>query len=229
MNPTLIKGFSIPDAYFELNKAIWEKGVEWMREGTPKERTKALLNVVLHITNPEVRPLAHPEAPLSEDFITTYAYTRLITPEKETDETYTYGERLRRIGFGGTTIDFDQIAIASEILKRSPETRRCVMVIARPDDLVSEDPPCMREINLWLEQPDFKRMHMSVFFRSWDTYKAANANLGALQLMQEEIASTLNVKTGTITVFATNAHIYEKDFPFVKKWLDKKVGLIKRF
>jgi thymidylate synthase len=228
MKPTLIKAFSIPDAYYELNRAIWEEGTEWVREGT-NEKTKALLNVLLYVEHPEVRPLSHPEAPTSEDFIKTYAYTRLMMPEKEIDETYTYGERLKKISFKGTTVEFDQVAIALNLLKRSPRTRRCVLVIARPEDLIGEEPPCMREINLWLEQPSFKTVHMSVFFRSWDAYKAANANLGALQLMQEEIASAMGIRTGSMSVFATNAHIYERDFPFVEKWLERKGGLVKRF
>jgi thymidylate synthase len=78
----------------------------------------------------------------------------------------------------------------------------------------------MREIHLWIEQPRLDRLHLFSFFRSWDAYKAANANLGALQLLQEEISEEVGVKTGTITVFATNAHVYEEDFARVKELLE---------
>jgi thymidylate synthase (methanogen type) len=218
--PNLIRAFSIPDAYFELNRAIWNKGVGWTSEGPHSRRTKALLNVVLHVTNPEVRPLSHPSAPVSEDFITTYTYTSVLSSERVGEEAYTYGERLKKVSFSGTELEYDQLKISAELLKRSPRTRRCVLVLARVDDLERSDPCCMREIHLWIEQPKLDRLHMFSYFRSWDAYKAANANLGALQLLQEEIAQQVGVKTGTITVFATNAHVYEEDFARVKELLE---------
>lgn len=220
LSPSLIKAFSIPDAYFELNKAIWERGADWMTEGPRSQRTKALLNVVLHITNPEVRPLSHPKAPVSEDFITTYTYTSVLSPEKAGEEAYTYGERLKKVSFSGMELEYDQLKVSAELLKRSPRTRRCVLVLARVEDLEKPDPCCMREIHLWIEQPRLDRLHLFSFFRSWDAYKAANANLGALQLLQEEISEEVGVKTGTITVFATNAHVYEEDFARVKELLE---------
>ena len=220
--PRVLKAFTIPDAYFELNRMIWTEGVNWLREEPHNETTKALLDINLHITRPEIRPLTHPDAPTTEEFITTYAYTKVLTDVKEKDESYTYGERLRTVEFMGTTLQYNQFEKALAKLKESPRTRRCVLVIARPWDIENPEPPCMREIHLWLEPPEFKKTHLTAFFRSWDAYKAANANLGALQLMQEEIAQSLNVQTGTMTVFASNAHIYERDFPFVQKWLEKR-------
>lgn len=220
--PSALKAFTIPDAYFELNRTIWTEGINWLREEPHNEMTKALLNVSLHIKRPEIRPLTHPEAPTTEEYITAYAYTKVLTGEKEKDEAYTYGERLRTVEFMGTTIQFDQFDKILAKLKTTPRTRRAVLVVARPWDLETEDPPCLREIHIWLEPPEFKKTHLTTFFRSWDAYKAANANLGALQLLQEEVAQRLNVQTGTITVFASNAHIYERDFPFVQKWLEKK-------
>jgi len=220
--PVVLKAFSVPDAYFELNRAIWTQGIEWLREEPHNEMTKALLNVSLHISHPEIRPLRHSEAPITEEYITAYTYTKILSGEKEKDESYTYGERLRKIDFMGTTIQYDQFERALEKLKQSQRTRRCVLVIARPWDIENPEPPCMREIHLWLQPPNFDKTHLSVFFRSWDAYKAANANLGALQLLQEEAAQSLKVQTGTITVFASNAHIYQRDFQFVQQWLEKK-------
>jgi thymidylate synthase (methanogen type) len=220
--PKFIEGFTIPDAYYELNYAIWTKGIEWQVEAPYNELTKALLNVTLHIRRPEIRPLRHPEAPTSEEYISLYAYSKILTPEKAAGETYTYGERLRKIEFMGNTIEYDQFEKAIEKLKKSPTTRRCVLVIARPWDLESTEPPCLREVHIWLEPPSHNKLQLTTFIRSWDAHGAANANLGALQLMQEEIARELGMTTGSITVFASNAHIYETSFPFVQKWLEKK-------
>jgi thymidylate synthase len=226
--PIVLKCFDIPTAYYELNYAIWTRGVEWSVEAPYNQMSKALLNVVLHIEHPEIRPLRHPEAPVTEEYISLYAYTKLMTGEKEAGETYTYGERLKRVKFMNVEIEYDQFQKALQKLKSSPSTRRAVLVISRPWDIESMEPPCLREIQIWLEPPNFNVMHSSVFIRSWDAHRAANANLGALQLMQEELAGQLKAKTGSMTVFAANAHIYEDSYPIVEKWFKRRVEA-KRF
>ena len=83
------------------------------------------------------------------------------------------------------------------------------MTISRIEDMFSDYPPCVRELQFFIPAGQSK-LYTSVFMRSWEVFGASLADLGSFQLSAEYIADQLGIKTGILTVFVVNAHIYSK-------------------
>lgn len=147
-------------------------------------------------------------AGVNDDMILKYALEYFLAPEKTSGHEHTYGDRLKS--------QWDPIV---EKLRSSPGTRRAVALIARVEDISSQYPPCVRELNFFFKAPDYKRLHTTVFMRSWDAFGASNPDMGSFQLAAEMLASRLGVPTGTLTVLATNAHVYEEMIDTIRDML----------
>jgi len=172
---------------------------------------KQLDNLTVIIEEPYTRPLAVwlPEncsipAPTSEERIQQYFYEYLATDTKGEGEDYTYGQHIA-----------PQLPAVIDILNVSGgSTNQACMNIGGVDNIVLEDPPCLRVV-------DFKVvdgfLNMSLFFRSWDIFVGFPENIGGLQLLKEYILAHLDfpVKDGPITAYSSGAHIYEQYFPIV--------------
>ena len=104
----------------------------------------------------------------------------------------------------------DQISFVVEELRRSPSSRRAVMLVRDKEaDMNSSDPACLQHIQYFIRQD---RLDCCVLFRSNDACKAAYMNAFALICLQKRIAEQLGVRIGTYTHRANSFHCYEKDF-----------------
>ncbi len=172
---------------------------------------KQLDHLCVVIEEPYTRPLAVwlPEncgipAPTSEERIQNYFYDYLATDTKCEMEDYTYGQHIA-----------PQLQKVIDLLNRSGgATNQACINIGGQENIDLADPPCLRVV-------DFKvvdgKLHMAVFFRSWDIFVGFPENLGGLQLLKEYILMHIDfpAEDGQITAYSSGAHIYEQYFPIV--------------
>lgn len=124
---------------------------------------------------------------------------------------YTYHQRMQ-----------NQIEAVIQELKRNPYSRRAVIRVAEPNDILMNDPPCLQLIQYQLRD---NCLDCTVYFRSNDLWEATFMNAFALIEIQQLIASELNVLVGTYRHIAENAHIYKKDFEAFKSFVNKYSNL----
>lgn len=116
---------------------------------------------------------------------------------------YTYHDRMVNCE-GKNQIDF-----VIDELKRSPSSRRAVILIRNSSDIGSEDPACLQHIQYFIHNG---RLDCKVLFRSNDACKASFMNMFALIMLQKRVADAVGVPMGTYTHRANSYHCYERDF-----------------
>ncbi|TFH37718.1 MAG: thymidylate synthase, partial [Chrysiogenales bacterium] len=80
-----------------------------------------------------------------------------------------------------------------------------VLQVAHPADMLLQDPPCLRLIDTRIQDG---RLNFIIYFRSWDLWGGFPANLAAMQMMKEYIASEVGVEDGEIIAASKGLHIY---------------------
>ncbi len=211
MKNILIKAFDLPNVWYQAVNLVYREGdVFRVEKGSEITLTKKL-SVTLEIAHPENQPLIDEKAPCDIKYIEQVYLSYLFLPEKNPEESYTYGERLRK--------PVDQI---EEVIKKYKEfkgDRQNTMVLRLPRDLNLEDPPCLTIIDT--EVSDDK-LHFFPYFRSWDCYAALPANLAGLQILKEHMAKEINVRPGKTVAYSKNLHLYERQFKFAEELLTRK-------
>jgi thymidylate synthase len=232
MKPVYIEARDLPDAWFQCiyrifeDESVHEYEVEkGSFEGT-KRREFDL--AVVHIEYPGTRPLipdiphelAIPQ-PTSMEYVEDYLQY-LMTDRKRENEVYTYGERLtnpkvskdgREISFGVNPLD--------EVIKiykgnRLGGTNQAIMEVGMPQDILLDDPPCLRLIDTRILEG---KLHFVLYFRSWDLWAGFPSNLAAIQLLKEYMCHEIGVEDGTIVAISKGLHLYEYSFALALKRL----------
>jgi thymidylate synthase len=235
----------LSEAWFRCIEEVLARGRIWTVEGKKGDESKGDLDdrshigsgsfvgqkrwefdhVRVHIFDPGARPLIPdvPEgipAPTDMDYVERYYRRYLIGTEREGAETYTYGERIQ-----------PQIeTVIDKFLKGGWGSNQCCIAVARPEDILLPDPPCLREIDFRVYPEDALReheeqaLHMTVYFRSWDIWGGLPSNLAALRLLQEDMASTMGIPAGEIIALSKGAHLYDQAWGVAKlrvAWQDE--------
>jgi thymidylate synthase len=238
---TFITVNDLPQAWYEVTKACLLKGHDRpVLLGARKEQSrKELACLVLRVKRPWETPLipdhAPDKVPLPTDMNYVYKYLNYIaTPHKEDSEDYTYGERTYEMIsedkhkcdvqeskniHGSGVPQFEKMV---EFLKRAPETNRGIVMVGKAQDLLLEHPPCLRLMHFKVYDG---RLHLYLYFRSWDTYAGLPCNLAGYQLFKQSLLNTLNdhyiehglkpIRDGEIIASSMGAHIYSGCFAFV--------------
>lgn len=124
---------------------------------------------------------------------------------------YTYIDRL--VNYNG----FDQLKWMSEQLQRNRyESKRVQAITWMPevDCGKKEDQPCFQRI--WVFPYKNNKLDVHIHYRSWDMFKAFEANIIAFQeLVKDELLLPTDFSLGIIRCFGDNVHIYEDDFQAV--------------
>ncbi|EKM5716331.1 thymidylate synthase [Enterobacter cloacae] len=121
-----------------------------------------------------------------------------------------YGYRLRQ------QYGFDQIDFAIEELKTNPQSRRCVLSMYSPSDLIntkSKDIPCNTSVMLKIRNGE---LDLTVINRSNDIYWGVPYNFFVFQVLHYYMASRIDIKVGTQRHFTDSLHLYEKDLSNIK-------------
>lgn len=147
--------------------------------------------------------------PVSKDYLDSYI-CYLMDSAKEPNETYTYGSRLRSATtdnqMGGMHETVDQIDTIIKTYKdHGHVNNQMIMQIAGPQDLGGEDPPCLRHIDTKIVDDE---LHFFPYFRSWDLWSGLPANLAAIAMLQQYMASELDLLPGEMIVSSKGLHVY---------------------
>lgn len=88
-----------------------------------------------------------------------------------------------------------------------------VLQIAHPIDMLLQDPPCLRQIQVRIQDG---KLHFFVYFRSWDLWNGFPANLGGIQILKQYMAEMIGVEDGEIIASSGGLHIYDYAFDLGK-------------
>jgi thymidylate synthase len=150
------------------------------------------------------------------EYVHNYAARYLLSDRREANETYTYGSWLAR----GVDRVRDQ-------LRRGRGTNQAAIAIGGwlpltgadgretwvdTDDFIDpatgeRDPACLRLVDFRLDSEN--RLHMIVYFRSWDLWGGLPANLAGLQLVKAVLAAEVGAEDGTIVASSKGLHLYD--------------------
>jgi thymidylate synthase len=194
-------------------------------------------HVTVQITEPHLRPLIDLPRPgmphWAPDFDPEqYLHDYLLSDIPGPDEVYTYGqwiapalERVVRTLSTGPGTNQATISLGGWT-PRHPDGAGGKVTIhtdgtmtARDfsvDTDATEDPACLRCIDWRLDQD--RRLHMVLYFRSWDLWGGFPINLAGLQLLNEYVAGCLeDCRTGSIVASSKGLHLYEHAWDAARK------------
>ena len=212
-----IEARDLPDAWFQSVYELQDTGREYVIDHGSCVGQKRLEfdYVTVRVKYPGVRPMI-PDIPASlgipnpveEGYVETYL-PYLMTPNKQPNEDYTYGERLSgwRYENEGVSGIVNQIEAVINMYKtKGYGTNQAAMSISIPSDILLNDPPCLRHIDTRISDD---RLHFMVYFRSWDLWNGFPANLGGLQLLKEYMSDEIGVGDGEIIAASKGLHLYD--------------------
>jgi len=234
MKPAVIRAFNLPDLWYRVLCECLDNGYERpvFRAAREGARRKEIDSAILIVTNPSHRPLV-PETPEGVPAPTSLKYVHaylqyLITPFKQDWEDYGTGvmpkySMLKADQVEGqrvSALDINQLQLAIDCLKETPESNRAIIEVGKPEDLILRHPPCMRLIHLKVR---YNKLHMWLYFRSWDAWGGLPSNLAALQLVKEFIGNQLGVKDGQIFAMSAGLHLYDGEWKVANMTRGRKV------
>ena len=140
-------------------------------------------------------------------------YPHVMTAKGIEGTKYTYGQKLRN--FRG----MNQIEFIINNLKQTNYSRRAVAVTWDPEsDIHTENPPCWIVVQCIVQE---EKLYLTCYIRSNDMFAAWPLNAFGLRRMQQEVATSLGLKTGPLTTISASAHIYSHDWNKAKDVMDK--------
>jgi len=188
-------------AWFQCLKAALFEGREYIIQQGSFEgiHRKEIELVAVNISNPGIRPLS-PDVPggvpmpTTDENIADYM-SYLMTPARQENEEYTYGEFLA-----------PQIEEVIHRYRQGYDTNQMTMCVGSKDSIYQKDPPCLRLVDTRVQDG---RLHFILYFRSWDLWGGFPTNLGGLQMLKEYMAGEIGVEDGEIHAFSKGLHLYE--------------------
>ncbi|MDH3345322.1 MAG: thymidylate synthase [Desulfobacteraceae bacterium] len=244
-----VKARDLPDLWFQAVHDILDRGRRFkIDRGSYAGQTRLEYDYFTgHVRHPGTQPLL-PDIPAScgipnpveeayiyggEGYERSYI-EYLMTGQKETGESYTYGERLTRAPLTGDQLAWWEAGNTEIIDKRKIDGKavfeeggqiflnqiewviqtyrehgsrnnQMVLQVADPTDLTLLDPPCLRSIDTRIQD---ETLHFIVYFRSWDLWGGMPANLAGIQNLKDYMAGEIGVKDGEMIVESKGLHLY---------------------
>jgi thymidylate synthase len=233
MKPISIEATTISDAWFQAVYNILDKGRRFVIDkGSYEGQTRLeydyfsclIHNPMMQDILPVIPPGCGIPAPVDPDYVYGGpAYKRsyieyIMTGEKQENEQYTYGERLRKYFIGwkdeplnsgfyqAEPIYLDQVQHVIDTYKKyGHRNNQMVLQIAQPNDVLLSDPPCLRSIDTRIQD---NTLNFFVYFRSWDLWGGFPANLAGIQFLKEYMAGEIGVADGSMLVESKGLHLY---------------------
>lgn len=114
----------------------------------------------------------------------------------------------------------DQVKNVLDLLEKNPSTRKAVVQIYDAEDIVSkhEDVPCTCTLQFFIRE---ERVHMQTSMRSNDAYLGLPHDIFAFTMLQEIVARSLHRDIGKYYHSVGSLHIYERDLPKIRQYLDE--------
>lgn len=224
--PFYVEAVDLPDAWFQCIYNLFEHGNKYtVQQGSWVGETRLEYPfITILIKKPYSEPYDSmlpviPEGlnipnPVEPGYIEQYM-PYLMTSEIDKNEQYTYGSRLNDYIEGykhkGGKNDILQVYSKGQVehfvrvLKETPNTNQAVLQIARPEDCILDDPPCLRQIHAKIIND---RLVFYPYFRSNDLWAGFPANLAGLAVLQKYMADEIGVDIGDMIYSSSGLHIY---------------------
>jgi len=205
---------TIPDAWFRLVWALVDgqhRQYKIDQGSYVGDQRLEFDYVTVQITHPQVRPLepdmpvgCNIPAPVEPGYIDNYL-PYLMTAEKQPGEDYTYGSRMFGDMNNGNAVS-NQVEYFIDMLVDTPNTNQAILQIGQPGDCFKESPPCLRHIDMRIQDG---RLIFYPYFRSWDLWGGFPANLGGLVHLQEYMSNEIGVSPGPFICSSKGLHLYK--------------------
>ncbi len=214
----LIRARTIAEAWEKAILACWGEGIEVPTEYG--EKSKEILGLLIVVEEPFGEPRVHRgdlhtavRGSLKE-YIEEVLEGTLDWAVREGKIHYTYHERL----FSYPPKEIDQVNYIIEKLSKVRFSRRAQAITWIPEkDMWVESPPCLQRV--WCTVRENKLvMHTS--WRSRDIFRAMHMNMLAMTELQRKIANKLGVEVGSYLDFSNSAHIYERSYNDVERFIN---------
>ncbi len=234
MEAILIKANTLPDAWFQLvfnlirgDHSEFPRTVYKIDKGSYVGQKRLEFQfVTVQIDNPGVRSLI-PEFPPAVsvpppvegmEYVERYFVDYLMSTKLAANETYIYGTWLvpgveRVIKQLRDSPGNNQAAISiGGVVEKETDYERCGWLCIDTDNYIDpgtgqRDPACLRLVDFRLDQDN--RLHMVVYFRSWDLWGGFPANLAGLQLVKEYVGQAIGAEDGRIIAQSKGLHLYD--------------------
>ena len=195
-----VKGTSLPEAYHLALKALHENNDELPCPDYSTRQKEASMTFVVEnpLSEPMISKLFIAEPRSLEQYRQEILDGILDFEVERGNWEYTYHLRMEK-----------QIPWVISELRRSPESRRAVMMIRTERDMSTDSPACLQHIQYFIRGG---ALHCKVLFRSNDATKATFMNAFALIMLQKRVADALGTPIGTYTHRANSFHVYERDY-----------------
>lgn len=198
----IIEAINPGEAWKKSVSAVFENGKE-IKDG--EKKIKELLNVNITIENP--RTIDAITKKYGEKKMIQWMKNNFLKLEPVEDWGYSYGQRMQ--DFQG----FNQYENIIKKLQNNLTTKSATISFMYPPD-DKKHVPCIVAIDLKIRQ---KMLIGTAFFRSQDAGKKLYADIICIGEIMNRIAKKINVKTGLLNLHVVSLHIYQEDFPELKK------------
>ncbi len=216
LRPVTIEATDIPDAWFQAVYNVLDCGSRYeIQHGSFVGQTRLEFDwAAIFIKRPYREPydlmlpsipahLGIPD-PVEPRYVEQYL-PYLMDAHKEPTEQYTYGERIRRVPLPAAEVPLDQVEHFIRVLKSTPHTNQAILQVARPEDALLSDPPCLRHVDMRIKDGG---LIFYPYFRSWDLWAGFPANLAGLAVLQKYMADEIGVTSGPMICASKGLHLY---------------------
>jgi len=150
---------------------------------------------------------------------------REVSSHVDYDRLYAQGYRaVMRDKEAGLTLmarSINQLENALRTIITNPSDRRTIVSGWNPAEFdLMALPPCHMDYR-FVAFEDSKTLHVVMTIRSWDLFLGAPFNIASTSLFLAIMARLAGYTPGTVTIQATNAHLYEDHFDQVKEILTR--------
>lgn len=213
----LIKVRTVSEAWEKAVLKCWEEGLETPTEYG--EKSREILGLLVVVEEPFGNPRIH-KGDLHvamkgslQKYIDEVLEGTLDWAVREGKIHYTYHERL----FSYPPNGINQIGYIVDKLSKSIFSRRAQAITWVPEkDMWADSPPCLQRV--WCTVRD-GNLIMHTTWRSRDIFRAMHMNMLAMTELQRRIAEKLNVNVGAYVDFSNSAHLYEKSYGDVERFI----------
>ena len=213
-----IKARTISEAWEKTVLECWKRGLEVPTEYG--EKSKELLGLLVLVEKPFDEPRIHrgdlhvAVRDSLQKYLDEVLKGTLDHAVREGKIHYTYHERL----FSYPPEGIDQMEYIVKKLEAIGFSRRAQAITWDPQkDLWVDSPPCLQTVWCTIRE---KRLIMHTTWRTRDIFRAMHMNMLAMTEMQRMVAQRLNVEVGAYLDFSNSAHIYEKTFGDVERFIN---------
>jgi thymidylate synthase len=201
---THIKSDTISFAWYQLIREVKNTIVTNVDTGSFKDDIRYQFeSVAVEITKPyydmiPVMPVGCEKLqPTTIEYVEKYFENYIIGSEVDDNETYTYGQRIN--------LSINEVM---NKLKNCPYNNQMVIEVADPFDINEADPPCLRLIDLKVNED--KGINLHCYFRSWELWAGFPTNLGGLEMLRQYISLScgFEMEKGKLFAYSSGLHIY---------------------